>query len=573
MFDLNDTGAAAAGRAAQSHQRFVMITVAALTGTSWLAMWLIFGAFDDMNLGSGSFYLSFAVVGALLAAAWFAVGYSYTGSQLVARRVAMHAAWAVGAWFLIAFGLLILMLGVAGFVMSAGHFGLGPAFGVIALLTFVAGPIGAFYLTFKSAGAIATLCISEARSRAEDSGVSQPEQPRVPGARLDSVDALRGSVMILMALDHVRDFIHRDALAGEQPTILFTTTLPVFMTRWVTHVCAPVFMFTAGIGAYFYLRNGRTRAQLSQFLVTRGLWLIVLELTVMRFAYNFNLGQSYPWLLLILWILGLCMIALAALVWLPLRVLAGVSVATIVLQPLVAGAISSEPPTGPSWQLLFQAGFFPAGGTFVATPYPLVPWFAVMALGFCCGEILEWPGHERRRVMWRLGVGMSAAFVLLRALNVYGDPSPWETQFNPVMTVLSFLNTSKYPPSLLFLLMTLGPALIALSVFDRTTFRRTNPLIVFGRVPLFYFVLHFVAAHLASFALAVLTYGTAAFSFMLQPVPSMGTDPVAFPQDFGWPLWVAYAVWIAIVAGLYPLCRWFAAVKERRRDWWLLSYL
>jgi len=138
---------------------------------------------------------------------------------------------------------------------------------------------------------------------------------------------------------------------------------------------------------------------------------------------------------------------------------------------------------------------------------------------------------------------------------------------------MSFLNTSKYPPSLLFLLMTLGPALIALSVFDRTTLRRTNPLIVFGRVPLFYFVLHFVAAHLASFALAVLTYGTAAFSFMLQPVPSMGTDPAAFPQDFGWPLWVAYAVWIAIVAGLYPLCRWFAAVKERRRDWWLLSYL
>ena len=249
--------------------------------------------------------------------------------------------------------------------------------------------------------------------------------------------------------------------------------------------------------------------------------------------------------------------ALAALVWLPMRVLASISVATIVLHQLAAAAISPEPPTGPSWHLLFQAGFFQAGGTFVAMPYPLVPWFAVMALGFCFGEILEWPGHERRRLMVRLGVGMSAAFVVLRALNVYGDPSPWETQFNPIMTVLSFLNTSKYPPSLLFVLMTLGPALMALSVFDRTIFNRTNPLIVFGRVPLFYFVLHFVAAHLASLALAVLTYGTAAFSFMFQPVPSGRL--CAF--RFGWLL--VCGVWM-----LYPLCL-FAGVKERTPAWWL----
>jgi len=378
--------------------------------------------------------------------------------------------------------------------------------------------------------------------------------------------------MILMALDHVRDFIHRNALAGEQPTILFMTTPPVFMTRWVTHFCAPVFMFAAGIGAYFYLRNGRTRAQLSQFLVTRGIWLIVLELTVMRLAYNFNLGQSYPFLLLILWILGLCMMALAALVWLPGRALASISVATIVLHPLFVGAISTDPPAGPSWRLLFQAGFFQTGDTLVAMPYPLVPWFAVMALGFCFGEILEWPGPERRRLMLRLGIGMSVAFVLLRALNIYGDPSQWETQFNPIMTVLSFLNTSKYPPSLLFLLMTLGPALIVLSWFDRLPFSRSNPLIVFGRVPLFYFVLHFFAAHTAAFVLAVVTYGASAFTFMWQPVPSMGGSATAFPPNFGWGLWVAYAVWVTIVVALYPLCRWFSGVKERRRDWWL-AYL
>jgi uncharacterized membrane protein len=387
--------------------------------------------------------------------------------------------------------------------------------------------------------------------------------------RLASVDALRGLIMIVMALDHVRDFIHRGAMS-QSPTDLATTTPILFMTRWVTHICAPVFMFTAGIGAYFYWKNGRTRGQVSRFLVTRGLWLMLLELTVMRLAYNFDLAQGYPVLLLVLWGLGLAMIALAMLVWLPIPVLSALSVATIVLHHLADGIDARRLGwAGPLWYLVHQVGGFPFAGHVFITPYPLVPWVAVMALGFCFGRVLELPADRRQRVMLRLGIVIAIAFLLVRAFNRYGDGEPWSWGSSAVYTVLWFLNTTKYPPSLQFLLMTLGPALILLAYFDRRSFSRTNPLIVFGRVPLFYFVLHFLAAHIAAFVLAVLTYGSPAFTFMWQPVPSMGGNANSFPPSFGWDLWVAYAVWITIVVVLYPLCRWFASVKERRRDWWL----
>jgi uncharacterized membrane protein len=391
--------------------------------------------------------------------------------------------------------------------------------------------------------------------------------------RLDSVDALRGGVMIIMALDHVRDFIHRGAMAGQSPTDLATTTTVLFLTRWVTHICAPVFMFTAGIGAYFYWQNGRTKGQLSTFLVTRGLWLIVLELTVMRLLYNFNLSQEYPFLLLVLWGLGLCMICLAALVWLPMPALAIVSVSMIVLHHLVDGVRASQfGAWAPLWNVVHQLGVFRLFDYTFITPYPLIPWLGVMALGFAMGPILTKPADERRRFLMACGLIAVGAFVLLRTFNVYGDPARWSPQPSATFSALSFLRVSKNPPSLLFLLMTLGPALMVLSRFDRIRFSRSNPMIVFGRVPLFYFVAHFLAAHVASFVLAAITYGSAAFTFMWQPVPSMFGPADAFPPNFGWDLWVAYAVWIAIVFALYPLCRWFAALKERNRAWWV-SYL
>ena len=392
-------------------------------------------------------------------------------------------------------------------------------------------------------------------------------------SRLPSVDALRGGVMIIMALDHVRDFIHRGAMS-QSPTDLETTTAALFLTRWVTHFCAPVFMFTAGLGAYFYLRNGqRTKGQLSRFLVTRGLWLMFLEVTVMQVAYNFNPATSNPFFVLILWLLGVCMIVLAGLIWIPISWLTVISVATILLHNTLDGVrAQSFGSFAPVWTLLHQVSVFPLAGRTVILPYPLIPWVAVMALGFCFGPLLEKAPAERRRLLLRIGVGATIAFVLLRALNVYGDPARWASQSTAVFTVLSFLNVTKTPPSLLFILMTLGPATVALSMFDRMPLSRSHPLIVFGRVPLLYFVLHFVAAHLAAVALAFARYGTATFSFLWLPVPSMSGPEDVFPPDFGHDLWVAYAVWITIVVALYPLCRWFAAIKQRSSHW-ALSYL
>jgi uncharacterized membrane protein len=388
-------------------------------------------------------------------------------------------------------------------------------------------------------------------------------------SRLTSIDALRGLVMIVMALDHVRDFIHRGAMSGASPTDLATTTPALFMTRWVTHFCAPVFMFTAGLGAYFYLqRSGAAgTGQLSGFLITRGLWLILLEVTLMQLGYNFDVAASYPIFLLVLWALGACMIILAALVWLPVPWLAALSVATIVLHHLADGVRVQS-----FWILFHQVGAFPLAGRIFIAPYTLVPWFAVMALGFCFGPVFSWGPQVRRRPLLRAGIAVTIAFVVVRVINSYGDPSRWTWQSSATLTVLSFLNTSKYPPSLLFLLMTLGPALILLSWLDDRPLSRSNPLIVFGRVPLFYFVLHFFAAHLAIVLLSFLQYGAAASGFVWQPVPSMGGPAKSFPPGFGYDLWVAYAVWIAVVAGLYPVCRWFAAAKEQRRSWWL-SYL
>ena len=386
--------------------------------------------------------------------------------------------------------------------------------------------------------------------------------------RLASIDALRGGVMIVMALDHVRDFFHRAAMSSS-PTDLRVTTPLLFMTRWVTHICAPVFMLTAGLGAYFYWQAGRTKKQLSWFLLTRGVWLIVLELTLMQLAYNFAISSTYPIFLLVLWVLGLCMVALSALVWLPLPFLLGFSVATIVLHHLFDSVTAqSFGAWAPIWNLLHQVGAFPFAGSVFIVAYPVVPWVAVMALGFCLGPVFLKPAAMRQGTLIGVGAGITIAFLIIRAINSYGDPAPWSPQPPPILTTMSFLNTSKYPPSLAFLLMTLGPALLILGIFEGLAFQRKNPLIVFGRVPLFYFVLHFFLAHAGAVLLAAAVYGRGAWTFMFQPVPSMGGAATAFPPNFGYDLWVTYLIWIVIVAGMYPLCAWFARVKEQRRAWW-----
>ena len=375
--------------------------------------------------------------------------------------------------------------------------------------------------------------------------------------------------MVVMALDHVRDFVHRAAMVS-LPTDLARTTPFLFFTRWVTHICAPAFMFTAGLGAFFWWHQRRTKPQLSTFLVTRGLWLMALELTVMRVAYDFDITLRDPLLLLVLWALGACMVGLAAAIWLPARALAAVSLAVIMLHNTLDRVPASHfGGFAWIWNLVHQPGVFRVGPSLVIVGYPLVPWIAVMALGFVTGHVFMLDAPRRRRCLIAAGAGAVAAFIVLRALNIYGDPVPWSPQRSAAYTVLSFLNTTKYPPSLAFLLMTLGPVLLALAWFDRRALTAPNPLVVFGRVPLFYFVVHFVAAHLIAVALAWVRYGTAARAFTFHPVPSMGGPRDLFPSDFGYDLWVAYLVWVLLVAALYPACRWFVRLKSHRQDWWL----
>src|SRR3954468_3143089 len=375
------------------------------------------------------------------------------------------------------------------------------------------------------------------------------------GRRLQSVDALRGLVMIIMALDHVRDFVSAAAMSFP-PTNLTRTTTALFLTRWVTYFCAPVFAFTAGMGAYLWMRRDRTKGQLSQFLVTRGLWLIVLELTVLRWILFLQFGWKNQLIILsVIWMLGLSMLVLAALIHLPSKWLATLSILVIAGHNLLDSVPSARfGKLAWLWDILHVQSVFPLLGANILVAYPLIPWVAVMVAGYCFGSVLRWDAGRRQRFLVTLGIALSAAFVVVRAWNRYGDPAPWTAQHSTLFTILSFLNCTKYPPSLQFLLMTLGPAFILMALLERVRFSDNHPLIVFGRVPLFYFVAHLAVAHMFAILLGTTRYGWK--SFLLLPAPSMGSPAELFPPNYGYDLWAVYAVWIAVVAMLYPVCRW-----------------
>jgi len=391
-------------------------------------------------------------------------------------------------------------------------------------------------------------------------------------ARVQSVDALRGAIVIIMALDHVRDFIHISAMSFS-PTDLTRTTAELFFTRWITHFCAPVFAFTAGIGAFFWYYHGRTLPQLSRFLVTRGLWLMFLELTWLRFILLFQWKWNGAiFILTVFWMLGLSMVVLAALLHLPPKILVPLSLAVIamhnLLDPLRPDRFGQ---LAPLFDILHQQAVFPFHGALFVVAYPLVPWFAVMAAGFSFGNVFLWDAARRRSFVTRLGLGLTVLFVALRAWNHYGDRVKWSHQPTLLFTALSFLNTSKYPPSLLFLLMTLGPALLVLAYWNGRYFSPRNPLLVFGRVPFFFFLFHLALAHGFAVLLPAFRYGFQ--SFLLLPPPSLGGPRAAFPSDYGFSLPVVYSTWLAVVAISYPICLWYANLKNRRRDLWWLSYL
>jgi uncharacterized membrane protein len=383
-----------------------------------------------------------------------------------------------------------------------------------------------------------------------------------PTGRLESIDFLRGVVMILMALDHVREFFGNTA----NPTNPATTTAALFFTRWITHFCAPVFFLLAGTSAALALRNGSI-ASVSRFLLLRGVWLIVLEFVAVRWIMQFNIDYHVT-MLTVMWALGWSMIALAILVHLPTPAVTAAGVAMIASHNLLdAIRPSAFGSFAPLWTALHNPGVIVSDSRHVIfAAYPLVPWVGVVAAGYGLGQVYGWTAERRQAFLWRLGIALTTLFLVLRAANAYGDPAPWTPQRSIVFTSLSFLNTSKYPPSLIFLLMTLGPALCVLAAADRGLPKLARAPVVFGRVPLFYFLLHLLVIHLLALVVCYLRYGD---THWVSESPTLDQFPFARPP--GWPvdLPVVYVIWASVVVATLPMCRWFAAVKARRRDPWL----
>jgi uncharacterized membrane protein len=383
----------------------------------------------------------------------------------------------------------------------------------------------------------------------------------VKRARLESVDVVRGVIMIIMALDHTRDFFGQPG----SPTNLATASTALFFTRWITNICAPVFFLLTGTGAWLSLRK-RTRSDLSRYLFTRGLWLIFLDLVLFRcLAVQFNFDY-HTTVITVLWALGWAMIVLSALVHLPPSVVTAFGVIMIAIHNLLDSIRSANP----LWSILHSPNIiFEKPGHTVFLAYPLIPWVGVTAVGYGLGQIYAWEPARRQTFLLRLGIILTTAYVVLRAINIYGDPFRWATQHTPTYTVLSFLNTTKYPPSLLFLLMTLGPALLLLWSVDTHTPQFLRPALIIGKVPMFYYLLHFALIHVLAVIICYARYGHIHWMF---ESPDLAHYPITQPPGWGLTLPVVYLVWAFVVLIMYPLCRWYAAVKQRS-DNPLLSYL
>ena len=385
-------------------------------------------------------------------------------------------------------------------------------------------------------------------------------------SRIESIDVLRGIIMILMALDHTRDYFG-DLAAS--PTNLATTTIPLFLTRWITHICAPVFFLLTGTGAYLTLRR-MTKGELSRFLLTRGLWLIFLEVTLIRFLWQFNLDYHLT-MLTVIWALGWAMIVLGILVHLPTWCIVAFGLVLIGGHNVVDGIqASSLGGLAPLWNVLHAPGFLlNQPGRIIFVAYPLIPWIGVTAIGYGLGTVYRWDPAQRRRFLVTAGCAAVALFVVLRAINVYGDPVPWSSQGTASFTLLSFINLTKYPPSLLYLAMTLGPALLILWLLEGYTPRMLRPALIYGRVPFFYYMLHILLLHSIATAAAAIRFGDASLA-----TQSPTLDRFPMTQPAGWPagLPTVYLIWIAVVVALFPFCRWFSNVRRTRRERWL-SYL
>ena len=388
--------------------------------------------------------------------------------------------------------------------------------------------------------------------------------------RLTSIDMLRGLVIVMMAIDHVRDFF----LAGTDgdPAAHANITAGLFATRWITHFCAPVFVLLAGVSAGL-MASRKSRSDLMRFLFTRGVWLVFVELTVVATGWTFapegiaQLGGLIVVPMQVIWAIGAGMVVLSAAQWLGRRAcfwLGGVIAVSHNLLDSIWPHTQQLDQQWPAWVALHSQIAVHVGPVLFLFIYPVLPWIGVMLLGFGISEIFELPPARRDAILLRAGSALTLGFVVLRAAGIYGDPNPWHVQpGGATATVIDFLNVTKYPPSLLFLIMTLGPAAVFCSFADRYEGWIKDTLVMFGRVPFAFYVAHIYLIHLLSELWGQIQ------GFHLR---QMLTLFLFYPKGYGVGLLGVYAVWILVVASLYPVCRWADAVKARRRDWWL-SYL
>jgi uncharacterized membrane protein len=389
--------------------------------------------------------------------------------------------------------------------------------------------------------------------------MSAPAASQAP-ARLSSVDVVRGAIMVLMALDHVRDFVTNQRF---QPEDLTKSSVALFATRWVTHFCAPGFFFLAGLGIGLAMLRGKSAGEMSKYLAIRGLWLMIVDITVSDIGWAFDF-PLVPVFTVVVWTLGLSMLCMAVLVRVPRAAVLMGSLALIAghnlfdgIQPAQFGALAW------AWQVLHVPGFLIPGK--LLSTYPLIPWVGVMGAGYALASAYAWEGARRRRFLLWTGVAATALFVVLRATHSYGNAIPWTPQRTSGLTAAAFFNVRKYPPSLQFLLMTLGPVLVALALVESARGRIARWLTVYGRVPLFYYCAHIYVAHVVGIALAAIQVGG------LHRINIL-TGTADLPTGFGLALPGVYAAWIGVVALMYFPCRWFGNLKARRSDWWL-SYL
>jgi uncharacterized membrane protein len=402
-----------------------------------------------------------------------------------------------------------------------------------------------------------------------NSGIGKSTSKRLKPKRIESIDLLRGIVMIIMVLDHTRDYFHKSAFIFN-PEDLAHTNVALFFTRWITHFCAPVFILLAGVSAYLYGAK-KSKKELSFFLLTRGVWLVLAELFIISFFKTFN--PSYQFFnLQVIWAIGISMIILSAIIYLNKYFILLTGILLVALHNLLDTVhVPGDGLSSFLWALLHDPGFFTFGHFTFHVHYPLLPWIGVMAIGYYVGNLYSHnydPG-KRRRTLLLVGTGAIVLFIILRSGNFYGERDHWSLQKNAVFSMLSFLNVTKYPPSLLYLLMTLGPAFIFLALAEKPLNSLAAKILIFGRVAMFYYLVHILLIHmLATIGAVILGYKISdmILAGMVNSAPGL--------KGYGFSLLTVYLIWTALIFILYPCCRWFDRYKRTYQSakWWL-SYL